>query len=441
MADSPIQAEAAQALFCAMADYVGVQNVEKHLNSKLYPSYTLFKRGGEKSLSNKKLIELSYAQLEVPGVSLKDMEDFLIKKPDWYESSILIAVKIIQELTSIDKDFKRLDKPKWSNIMYVRGAKADKSRSANAMENIEALFKIANKNDKNVFGDVNKWSPADIYFVSDKADKAIDEEVGMLSVKAGKGSGSIQDSYNFLNLNELCNDLLDSGDLLPLSLKKAKGTATLYNYNFVRSKEEKELAAIKYFGVSNWKTLYTPKKPITRDIKIYFSKNLKERIKVRHDPTTSGNFGVNKAIKFEIEVSGAGGRGGSVVAWPIITRIISEVDKKLSSDLSAGRTRGLVAYEKALDKLNKIYGVKQSDNKRVLKQAKNGEKIYDAYKADRVDLSGVHICNNLMPILYKWFTANQDDKKKRKLNDKFLQKFVEYTSSRSPKSGKFVIAK
>ena len=221
MADSPIQAEAAQALFCAMADYVGVQNVEKHLNSKLYPSYTLFKRGGEKSLSNKKLVELSYAQLEVPGVSLKDMEDFLIKKPDWYESSILIAVKIIKELTSIDKDFKRLDKPRWSNIMYVRGAKADKSRSANAMENIEALFKIANKNDKNVFGDVNKWSPADIYFVSDIADKAIDEEVGMLSVKAGKGSGSIQDSYNFLNLNELCNDLLDSGDLLPLSLKRS----------------------------------------------------------------------------------------------------------------------------------------------------------------------------------------------------------------------------
>ena len=35
---------------------------------------------------------------------------------------------------------------KWQNIFYVRGAKADKSRSANTMENIEALFKIANKN-------------------------------------------------------------------------------------------------------------------------------------------------------------------------------------------------------------------------------------------------------------------------------------------------------
>lgn len=436
MADSPIEAEAAQALFCAIADYVGSEKVDKHLDLKTYPTYDLFKA------HNKRLVELSYIQLEVPGVPLKRMEDFLIKKPDWYESSVLIAVKIIKELKSIDKDFQRLAKPKWSNIMYVRGAKADKSRSANAMENIEALFKIANKNDKNVFGDVNKWSPADIYFVSTKADKAIDEELASLKVKSIKGSGTIQDSYNFLNLNELCNGLLDDGDLLPLSLKKAQGSATLHNYNFIRSVEEKKLAAVKYFGVSNWSKLYTLKKPITRDIKIYFSKDLKEKIKVRHDPTTSGNFGVNKAIKFEIEVSGAGGRGGSVVAWPIITRIISEVDKKLSADLDKGRTKGLKEYEKELDKVNKRFKVKQSDNKSKLKNIpKTGEKIYDAYKADRVNLSGLYICNNIMPILYQWFKQNEGNKKTKKLNDKFLQKFVEYTSSRSPKSGKFVIAK
>ena len=436
MADSPIEAEASQALFCAIADYVGADLVHKHLDLKTYPTYDLFKA------NNKRLIDLSYTQLEVPGVPLKKMEDFLIKKIDWYESSVLTAVKIIKELKSIDKDFQRLAKPKWSNIMYVRGAKADKSRAANAMENIEALFKIANKNDKNVFGDVNKWSPADIYFVSTKADKAIDEELASLKVKSIKGSGTIQNSYNFLNLNELCNGLLDSGDLLPLSLKKVQGSATLYNYNFTRSAEEKNLAAVKYFGVSDWSKLYTLKKPITRDIKIYFSKDLREKIKVRHDPTTSGNFGVNKAIKFEIEVSGAGGRGGSVVAWPIITRIISEVDKKLSADLDKGRTKGLKDYETELDKVNKRFKVKQSDHKSKLKNIpKTGEKIYDAYKADRVNLSGLYICNNIMPILYQWFKQNEGNKKTTKLNDKFLQKFVEYTSSRSPQSGKFVIAK
>ena len=436
MADSPIQAEAAQALFCAIADYVGSDLIDKHLDLKEYPTYDLFKA------NNERLVALSYKQLEVPGVPLKRMEDFLIQKKDWYESSVLTAVKIIKELKSIDKDFQRLARPKWSNIMYVRGAKADKSRAANAMENIEALFKIANKNDKNYFGDVNKWSPADIYFVSTKADAAIDEEIASLKVKSAKGTGTIQDSYNFLDLNELCNGLLDSGDLLPLSLKKVQGSARLYNFNFSRSIEEKNLAAVKYFGVSDWSKLYTLKKPITRDIKIYFSKNLKEKIKVRHDPTTSGNFGVNKAIKFEIEVSGAGGRGGSVVAWPIITRIISEVDKKLSADLDKGRTKGLKDYETELNKVNKRFNVKQSDQKSKLKNIpKTGEKIYDEYKADRVNLSGLYICNNIMPILYQWFKQNEGNKKTTKLNDKFLQKFVEYTSSRSPQSGKFVIAK
>ena len=223
-------------------------------------------------------------------------------------------------------------------------------------------------------------------------------------------------------------------------MKKVSGQANLYNYNFSRSAEEKNLARINYYGVSNWSKLYTAKKPTTRDIKIYFSSNQKEKIKIRHDPT-SDNFGVNKAIKFEIEVSGAGGRGGSVVAWPIITRIIKMVDKKLASDLDRGRTKGFVEYEKALKLLNKKFRVKTGDRKTVIKNKQGGAKIYNKYKDARVDLSGIYLCNNLMPILYNWFKANEGDKRTEKLNSKFLQKFVEYTSSRSAESGKFVIAK
>ena len=116
--------------------------------------------------------------------------------------------------------------------------------------------------------------------------------------------------------------------------------------------------------------------------------------------------------------------------------------EKLSADLDKGRTKGLKDYETELDKVNKRFKVKQSDHKSKLKSIpKTGEKIYDAYKADRVNLSGLYICNNIMPILYQWFKQNEGNKKTTKLNDKFLQKFVEYTSSRSPKSGKFVIAK
>jgi hypothetical protein len=74
-------------------------------------------------------------------------------------------------------------------------------------------------------------------------------------------------------------------------------------------------------------------------------------------------------------------------------------------------------------------------------RGKDGQKLYEAYKQDRIDLSAIHLLNKLMPVIYSWFKANESDKTVKRLNDKVLQKFIEYTSSRSPQSGKFVIAK
>ena len=44
MADDTSKAESAQALFCAMADFVGAAKVEKIFDEKLYPTYKVFKR-------------------------------------------------------------------------------------------------------------------------------------------------------------------------------------------------------------------------------------------------------------------------------------------------------------------------------------------------------------------------------------------------------------
>ena len=43
MADSPKAAEAAQALFCAMADYIGSSAIDKKFSLKTYPTYAAFK--------------------------------------------------------------------------------------------------------------------------------------------------------------------------------------------------------------------------------------------------------------------------------------------------------------------------------------------------------------------------------------------------------------
>ena len=92
------------------------------------------------------------------------------------------------------------------------------------------LFKIANKSgykSQTKFGNVNKWNPDDIYLASDKAKKQIINEVRTAKEKV----------YTFQNLNILTSDLIDSGDLLPLSLKKTTKEAILQQVNFDRKTE------------------------------------------------------------------------------------------------------------------------------------------------------------------------------------------------------------
>jgi hypothetical protein len=126
----------------------------------------------------------------------------------------------------------------------------------------------------------------------------------------------------------------------------------------------------------------------------------------------------------------------------IISQIISRVDKSFAREVRSAYDKGIKEYEVAIQKLNIKYGVKQGQNKSLLKnRGKDGQKLYEAYKQDRIDLSAIHLLNKLMPVIYSWFKANESDKTVKRLNDKVLQKFIEYTSSRSPQSGKFVIAK
>lgn len=419
MADSPKEGEAAQALFCSIADFLGNSKSQTELVVAKYPDYESFKK------ENEKLVEEAFAKTDMPSISLKQIEDFLIKDNTWYISSINIARKLIKEITTISNKFGKIQTPNWKDIVYVRGAKKEKGRSANAMENIAALFDIANKNEKNYFGDINKWSPADIYFVSSVGDKIIKDEVEL-------AYGKMKSCYDFLNLNKLISDLLDDGHLLPVSLKKSEKEVHIVEVNFNRSKEEEYLSDIEYFGVSDWSKKYTREKPVTRDIKIYFSKDKKEKIKIRHDPY-SANYGVNKAVKCEIEVTGAGGRGGSVVGIPLISQILGEVDSAFAQKLRTAFDAGIREYTKELDKVNKKFN------------AKSGTKLQspkkEQYDDERATLSGLYVSNAIMPLIYEWFTKNEKNKNTAGLNQKAIQKFIEYTSSRTVKSGKFVIAK
>lgn len=419
MADSPKEGEAAQALFCSLADYLGDKKTAKEFDLKKLPNYKVFKSFyGE-------LIQQAYEKTDMPSISLKQIETFLNQSNGWYESSLNIAKELIVQIATISRKFAKIQKPKWQDIIYVRGAAKEKGREANAMEHIAYLFDVANKNEGNYFGDINKWSPADIYFVSKAAEAAIFKEVTLVEGKLNK-------SYDFINLNKLTSSLVTSGDLLPLSLKKAEDEVHLVKVNFKRSDEEKYLSDIKYYGISDWSKKYTRAKPVTRDIKIYFSKDKKEKIKIRHDPY-SANYGVNRAVKCEIEVTGAGGRGGSVVGIPLIAQIISEVDKTFGQNLKTAFNAGIAKYTTELAKANKSFKVKPG-----IKLQSPAKERYDE---ERATLSALYVANAIMPVIYQWFKANEDNKKTAILNQKVIQKFIEYTSSRTVKSGRFVIAK
>ena len=256
MADKTAIFESAQALFCAIADFVGTGKMHQELNLKKYPTYKDFK-----SLKkNQVLIDKAFKHTRLIGVSRKQIETLLEDKT-WYDSSVLIAVKLLDDIKKINSKFGKIQNAGWQDFFYVRGATGGKT----TMNNIDKLFSYANKNDKK-FGDINKWSPADIYFVSDAAK----EEVTKQADEADENK-----TYTFLQLNNLCNDLIASGELLPLSLKKVENREPhIVKYNFNRSQEEKNLAEMVYIETKKSKT--------GRDIQIVF-KDARSQLKMRHE--------------------------------------------------------------------------------------------------------------------------------------------------------------
>ena len=290
MADKTALAESSQALFCAVADFLGERKSDKLLDIKKYLTFTDFKRAvGEQVISK------AEKRIRTPGVSLSDIEEFLLKNNDWYKSSSLIALKLVKDITGIDADFK-LKQEGFQKLFYFRG-------DQEVMGNIEKLFKIANSSPITVanqvkFGNVNKWSPADIYLATEKARK----DIGDAALKAKPKT------YSFIDLNILTSNLIDSGDLLPLSLKKTTKTVQLQKVNFDKKSEIKALEKVSLSPkkVTNWqpyKKVPFGTKGETRDMRAFLNNG--GEIKFRHDPSA-------KRFVAEFIGGGAVARGGSI---------------------------------------------------------------------------------------------------------------------------------
>ena len=397
MADKTALAESSQALFCAVADFLGERKSDKLLDVKKYLTFTDFKRAvGEQVISK------AEKRIRTPGVTLSDIEEFLLKNNDWYKSSTLIALKLVKDITGIDADFK-LKQEGFQKLFYFRG-------DQEVMGNIEKLFKIANTSPITVanqvkFGNVNKWSPADIYLATEKARKDIGDAVLKAKPK----------TYSFIDLNILTSNLIDSGDLLPLSLKKTTKTVQLQKVNFDKKSEIKALEKVSLSPkkVTNWqpyKKVPFGTKGETRDMRAFLNNG--GEIKFRHDPSA-------KRFVAEFIGGGAEARGGSIGSIKLFCELFALVDKETSRQVLKEYQEGEKLYFEDLKLIENLRG--------------KDKKLFDF---ERGSISALNIINRIMPILKNWFTKT--DKKKV---DDFIRIIYQYITSRTPLSGKFVIAK
>ena len=402
MATTTALQESSQALFCAIADFLGKQQSDKILDLKKYPTYQDFK--SKNQLIIKKVLPHITVKEGSAFVPIKDIENFLVKQKSWYISSLKIGLKIVNDLTAIDKDF-GIASPNFQNLYYFRG-------DVEVMGYLEELFKIANKSPTTVvkFGNVNKWNPADIYFASEKAKKDIAKE--LYEARPTK-------SYTFSKLNIFTSNLIDSGDLLPLSLKKTTTDVKLVKVNFDKKAELKKMkdASMSPKGVSDWKPYKKVKfgqKTETRDLKIYL--NLPGgMIKIRHSPA-------DPKFVAEFVLQGAEARGGGIGSIGQFCGMFNFVDRVTSQRLLNEYRKGEKKFKVAL---TKIEWLRKTDKNR--------------YDFERGALSGLYVINKIMPILKPWFKRTTPQGKRQV--DDFIKILYSYVTSRSKLSGQFVIAK
>ena len=406
-------AESAQALFCALADYLGASAVDEVFDLKKYPTYLDFKKYWDENYPQAKIQNTFKTHVDA-DVTLVSVEQLLSgkdvtsvrEKDDWYKSSLLIAKKLIKDINTISKDFSSIKQPSWSSIFYVRGDK-------NVMENIGELYKRANETQKNlitegskgiVFSNINKWSPADIYFASPAAKKQISDEV------------QSRKKMTFSILNRMISKMITEGQLLPLSLKKQTKEVKIEKVNFNRPLEMKKLSNIKYGGINDWKPYVKPKpgeKKIARYFEIYLNESKTEKVTFRHDPSSSGTF------KGEIQIEGMEARSGSLTQGPMIG-IFNLVDTTFASK-----------FEKTLDE-----AMKQFRNNKKFYRQQFDKKIIDRKKYDFEvgALSAMDVTNVVIPLIINWL-------KNKNHADDFVRVVYQYATSRSEESSKFVIAK
>jgi hypothetical protein len=429
------EAEGAQALFCYIADKMGYKNAK----IEFAPYY---KNKDAKGFFKKheKIINEGFASNRVDTERDKDkILDYIERNNDWFISSMRIAETILGEIDSISGKFKKITAPGWQDLFYTHG-------DDDVMKTMAVLFKSANNQSAKTgggkyFGDLNKWSPADIYFATAKAKKTLKDLSIDIETK--------KDNLTFAKLNQITIDLIDEGELLPLSLKKVNKMIVIKKVNFDRKSEEALLADTHCEGVKKWnpmegsfefknskfimgsysggKDKKLPKKEATRDIRVLLeSGGKKGDLQFRHTPASGGR--PSKGFKTVLSYKGASALGGQVVGIPLLTKVISQVDKSFADKISTTFNSNYTKFETAINRYNDYGGGK--------KRYQSGKKdLKDIFNDDVGAISALIIMNPLRKVIDDYFKSPKEQQ------HNVVRAIFAYTASRTPMSSPFVIAK
>ena len=430
------EAEGAQALFCYIADILGAKKTKIEFASYINKT----KDSSEFFDIYKSIIDLGYSTGAVKTEKSKDtIIKFIEKNNDWFMSSLKISLYLITEIDDfVSKKFAKIQAPKAQGLFYKHGDDV-------VMDGMAKLFKSANEEYKKAkgslfFGNINKWSPADIYFATAKAKKEIKKMVDNPETK--------KFNLKFSVLNTTIGKMIKAGELLPLSLKQVKKDVVLKQVNFNRKDEEELLAETFADGVIPYKNMegsfkVGPKsfkfdKPYSkgrggyRDIYVKLkSGKYKGTLQFRHTPASGGR--PSQGFKTVLKYEGASALGGQVTSFPILVEQIKINDPEFAKKMADTFKKGYTEFEKTMKLYNQFGGGNMRYNPP--SNAKNKKELKDKFNEDVGAISALTLMNPLRKVISDYF------KKPSEKTHNVMRTIFAYVASRTINSSPFVIAK
>ena len=432
-------AEGAQAMFCYVADILGAKETKKQ-----FKPYLEQHRDAEYFFEQyKAIIDKGFLTKRIKvDKSKPSIINYIKSNKQWFISSLRVAEYILVNTDKINQQFAKIENINWQDLYYVRGDTEVMATMAGLYKLASATYKKANK--EKAFGDVNKWSPADMYFAS-KLSKTFFKNLLKTYTKSG--------GLDFALLNEHIANKIDSADLLPLSLKMVSDTVKLEKVNFDRDAEATLLSKTKavtgveykegkgayttnpFIWTTDWFKMKNGKKSSLGGRDIYIPLNsggLKATLQFRHTPSSGGKptKGIMVVLKYESS-SALGGKVGSPV---LLKRLIASADKTFAKDLMNTWDKGMAKYMIAANSYIKTGGG-AALYKRGDERDSTGVRYRTLFDDDIGAISAITVMNPFRKKLAKYF---KDPKIKQ---HNVVQQIFRYVASRSLESSRFVIVK